>query len=96
MKLPHDSPNRSRITHRTAFKIFRGPFSRHNPTYFLRYSNFEGLNSGFINVITGAPVTTQYGNQVLNTSEANLGFIGITVGTDYFALANVTNNDNQI
>lgn len=35
------------------------------------------------NVITGAPVSTLYSNQILNTAQANLGQIGLTLGTDY-------------
>jgi hypothetical protein len=50
-----------------------------------------GSTGGFANVITGAPVNTLYGNQSLPTSEQNLGTIGMTIGTDVFALANVAN-----
>jgi len=40
-----------------------------------------GLTGGFANVVTGAPVSTLYGNQYLNTSEANLGIKGLRLGT---------------
>lgn len=45
-------------------------------------TNFTTYGSaGIANVITGAPVTTLYGNQYLNTAQANLGVIGLTLGT---------------
>lgn len=52
-------------------------------TNFSAYANggTEGLNSGFFNVITGAPANTVYGNVSLPTAEANLGQIGLTLGT---------------
>ena len=40
----------------------------------------DGLNSGFYNVITGAPASTLYSNTYLPTAEANLGQIGLTLG----------------
>jgi hypothetical protein len=54
-----------------------------NSTNFGVYSagTTAGVTSGFANVITGAPVDTLYGNTLLPTAEANLGFIGVTIGT---------------
>lgn len=55
-----------------------------NTSNFSAYSTTnttEGVNSGFFNVITGAPVNTIYGNQSLPTSEQNLGFTGLILGT---------------
>lgn len=40
-----------------------------------------GVTGGFANVVTGAPASTQYGTQILNTAQANLGVIGLTLGT---------------
>ena len=40
-----------------------------------------GLTGGFANVITGAPVNTLYSNQSLPTAEANLGIVGLRLGT---------------
>lgn len=40
-----------------------------------------GLTGGFANVITGAPANTLYGNVSLPTAEANLGIIGVRLGT---------------
>jgi hypothetical protein len=57
-------------------------------------TNFSTYTSGGIaNVITGAPVSTLYGNQILNTAEANLGFIGLTIGTGFMGAAGVTAGD---
>lgn len=66
-----------------------------NTTNFSTYTNglTEGTLSGFFNVITGAPASTQYGNQILNTAEANLGFIGLTIGTGVMAATGVTAGD---
>jgi hypothetical protein len=67
-----------------------------NTTNFTAYSSSgktAGVNTGFANVITGAPVNTLYSNQLLPTAEANLGYIGITMGTGIWALANVANSD---
>lgn len=40
-----------------------------------------GLTGGFANVITGAPANTLYGNVSLPTAEANLGIVGVRLGT---------------
>ncbi len=40
-----------------------------------------GLTGGFANVITGAPANTVYGNVSLPTAEANLGIVGLRLGT---------------
>lgn len=57
-------------------------------------TNFTTYTSGGIaNVITGAPVSTVYGNQILNTAEANLGIMGLTIGTGFFSDASVTAGD---
>lgn len=50
---------------------------------FTAYTNgqTEGVASGFINVITGAPATTLYGNVNLPTASENLGYIGLTLGS---------------
>lgn len=40
-----------------------------------------GLTGGFANVITGAPVNTVYSNVSLPTAEANLGTVGLRLGT---------------
>lgn len=55
-----------------------------NTTNFTAYSSAgktAGVNTGFANVITGAPVDTLYSNTLLPTAEANLGIIGVTIGT---------------
>ncbi len=59
-----------------------------NSTNFTTY-----VSGGQANVITGAPVSTLYGNQILNTSEQNLGFIGLTIGTDIMGASGVTAGD---
>ena|SRR3990167_1996090 len=67
-----------------------------NSTNFSAYNSSgltAGVNTGFANVITGAPVSTLYSNVLLPTAEANLGYMGFTVGTGYFTLANVANAD---
>ena len=57
-------------------------------------TNFTAwVSGGIANVITGAPVTTLYGNSILPTAEANLGFIGLTIGTDLMGGAGVTAAD---
>jgi len=40
-----------------------------------------GLNTGFANVVTGAPANTLYSTVSLPTAQANLGQIGLTLGT---------------
>ena len=65
-----------------------------NTTNFGTYNSSgktQGVNSGFFNVITGAPATTLYGNTNLPTAEANLGFIGITLGTGVVGASGVSN-----
>lgn len=61
-----------------------------NTTNFSAYTagNTEGVSSGFFNVITGAPANTLYSNVSLPTAQANLGEIGLTIGTDYMENAN--------
>lgn len=45
-------------------------------------TNFSAYSSGGIaNVITGAPANTVYGNVSLPTAEANLGVVGLRLGT---------------
>ncbi len=45
-------------------------------------TNFTAYSSGGIaNVITGAPANTLYGNVSLPTAEANLGIVGVRLGT---------------
>lgn len=39
------------------------------------------VSGGEANIITGVPATTLYGNQILNTAQANVGTIGITLGS---------------
>jgi hypothetical protein len=57
-------------------------------------SNFSTYTSGGIaNVITGAPVSTVYGNQILNTALANLGILGLTIGTGFMGASGVTAGD---
>ncbi len=66
------------VTNTTSFTV------NINTTNFSAYNSSgktAGLNTGFANVITGAPVSTVYGNQLLPTSEANLGVIGLLLGT---------------
>lgn len=41
-----------------------------------------GVTGGFANVITGAPANTIYSNVSLPTAEANLGQIGLTLGSN--------------
>jgi len=67
-----------------------------NTSNFTAYSSSgktAGLNTGFANVITGAPVNTLYSNQLLPTSEANLGYIGLTIGTGVMGATGVTAGD---
>ena len=67
-----------------------------NTTNFSAYSTTgttEGLNSGFFNVITGAPANTLYANTSLPTAEANLGYIGLTIGTGVMGATGVTAGD---
>lgn len=46
-------------------------------------TNFSAYSSGGIaNVITGAPANTLYSNVSLPTAEANLGVLGVRLGTD--------------
>ncbi len=54
-----------------------------NSTNFTAYdsSGTAGVDRGFANVITGAPVNTLYGNQLLPTALENLGVIGLVLGT---------------
>lgn len=47
----------------------------------LNFTTWATGGTQVANVITGAPVSTQYGNQILNTSLANLGILGVTLGT---------------
>ena len=47
-----------------------------------------GVTGGFANVITGAPVNTLYSNQLLPTAEANLGVIGLVLGSTIMVTAN--------
>ncbi len=45
-------------------------------------TNFSAYGSGGIaNVITGAPANTLYGNVSLPTAQANLGIVGVRLGT---------------
>ena len=65
-----------------------------NSTNFGTYiAGTAGVTGGFANVITGAPVDTLYSNQLLPTAEANLGFIGITIGTSVVGASSVVNGD---
>ena len=66
-----------------------------NTTNFSAYANggTEGLNSGFFNVITGAPANTLYSNVSLPTAQANLGQIGLTIGTGFMAATGVVAGD---
>lgn len=65
-----------------------------NTTNFGTYiAGVAGSTGGFVNVITGAPATTLYSNVSLPTAEANLGFIGITLGTGVVGASGVSNND---
>jgi hypothetical protein len=45
------------------------------------FSAFIASGNPLANVITGAPTNTIYGQQSLPTAEANLGFIGLRLGT---------------
>lgn len=64
-------------------------------TNFTAYLNgeTEGTASGFFNVITGAPANTVYGNVSLPTAEANLGIIGVTIGTGVVGAVGASNDD---
>lgn len=65
-----------------------------NTTNFGAYvAGTAGVSGGFANVITGAPASTLYSNVNLPTAEANLGFLGVTIGTGVFAAAGVLAND---
>ncbi len=60
-----------------------------NTTNFGTYSaGVAGLTGGFANVITGAPADTLYGNVLLPTAEANLGIIGLNLGTSVMVNTN--------
>lgn len=57
-------------------------------------TNFSAYTSGGIaNVITGAPANTVYGNVSLPTAQANLGSIGLTIGTGVMGGSGVTAGD---
>lgn len=61
-----------------------------NSNNFGTYSaGVAGVTGGFANVLTGAPANTLYGNVSLPTAQANLGVIGLTLGTTLM----VTTND---
>ncbi len=67
-----------------------------NSSNFTAYSSAgktAGVNTGFANVITGAPVTTLYSNVLLPTAEANLGIIGVTIGTGVVGATGGANSD---
>lgn len=65
-----------------------------NSTNFGTYvAGTAGVTGGFANVITGAPATTLYGNVVLPTAEANLGTIGLIIGTSINGGATVATTD---
>lgn len=67
-----------------------------NTSNFSAYSSVgvtQGVNSGFFNVITGAPVDTLYSNTLLPTAEANLGIIGVTIGTGVVGATGASNAD---
>jgi hypothetical protein len=52
-------------------------------------TNFSTYTSGGIaNVITGAPANTLYGNVSLPTAEANLGIVGLRLGTSVMVNTN--------
>ena len=52
-------------------------------------TNFTTYGSGGIaNVITGAPANTLYGNVSLPTAQANLGVIGLTLGSSLMTTTN--------
>ena len=62
-----------------------------NSSNFSAYSSVgvtQGVNSGFFNVINGAPVSTLYSNSLLPTAEANLGVIGLILGTSIMVNTN--------
>ena len=52
-----------------------------------------GLTGGFANVITGAPANTVYSNVSLPTAQANLGFIGVSIGTGVVGATGGANSD---
>jgi hypothetical protein len=75
--------------------IITGVASTTSFTVNINSSNFgvyvagtAGLTGGFANVITGAPVDTLYGNALLPTAEANLGIIGLLLGTSVMVNTN--------
>lgn len=49
------------------------------------FSVFDNTSPEQANVITGAPVSTQFGAQVINTPQRNLGVAGVTIGTTILA-----------
>lgn len=60
-----------------------------NTTNFGAYvAGTAGLTGGFANVITGAPANTLYGNVSLPTAEANLGIVGVRLGTSVMVNTN--------
>lgn len=65
-----------------------------NTTNFGTYSaGVAGLTGGFANVVTGAPANTLYGNVSLPTAQANLGQIGVTIGTGVMNATGGANSD---
>lgn len=59
----------------------------------LNFSTFTNDGKGQCNVITGAPANTLYSNVSLPTAQANLGFIGLTIGTGIMGAGGVTAGD---
>lgn len=45
------------------------------------FSVFDNTSDEQANVITGAPATTQFGSQTINTPQRNLGVAGLTIGS---------------
>ena len=74
--------------------IITGVTSTTSFTVNINSTNFSTYVSGGVaNVITGAPTNTLYSNVSLPTAQANLGSIGLTMGTGLFSDATVTAGD---
>jgi hypothetical protein len=52
------------------------------------FTSFNNATPEIANVITGAPANTLYGNVSLPTAEANLGIVGLRLGTSVMVNTN--------
>ncbi len=78
---------RGTITAVTSTTSFAVSIDSSNFTAYSSAGKTAGVNTGFANVVTGAPVNTLYSNQLLPTAEANLGVIGLVLGSTIMVTA---------